>query len=395
MSGTTSVPASGWTARFPLWDGYFAVTVLGVGAAVAADPTRPGADRATAVVLFGALTAWYVAFGRPLMRDGVEDRRGWLYLAGVLVLYVPAVLASTSASFLLFALCPQAFMVLPAVPAVGTVLALNAVHVVVLAARADDLTDVTGPALIAALVAAVVSMVGVWSQHTVAESERRAELIAELGRSRDQVARLSRQAGVTAERQRLAADIHDTVAQGLSSVVLLIQAAEADLDRDRATARRHLHLAVDTARDNLAEVRTLVAALTPGELAGSSLAEALRRLVERFARETGLPATCAVPDTDRPLPTPVEVVLLRATQEALTNARRHAAAGTVAVLLEHHPDAVVLQVVDDGAGFDPDEPGGGYGLAGMRARIEQVRGRLAVRSAPGDGTTVRVEVPYP
>ncbi|WP_238161468.1 sensor histidine kinase [Micromonospora endolithica] len=395
MSGPGARPENpGWADRFWLWDAYFAVTGVGVGTVVVADPRHPGPARLGVAVLFVALGAWYLAFGRPLMRDGIENWRGYVYLAGVVVLYVPAVLLSGSTSFLLFALCPQAFMVLPAAPAVVAVVLLNAVHVGVLAVRARDLAEVTAPLLIAALVVVVVSMIGIWSQRTVAESDRRAELIAELNRSRDEVARLSRQAGVTAERQRLAADIHDTVAQGLSSVVMLIQAADADLDRDPSSVRRHLGLAVDTARDSLAEVRALVAALTPGALTASPLAQALHRLVERFGRETGLAARCTAGGAIRPLGTSIEVVLLRATQEALANVRRHAAAGAVTVRLDHGPDTVVLQVVDDGAGFDQDDTGDGYGLAAMRARVAQVRGTLTVRSGAGEGTTIRVEVPY-
>ncbi|MGN9812526.1 sensor histidine kinase [Micromonospora sp. BQ11] len=395
MSGTEAQPAtSGWTSRFVLWDAYFAVTGLGVGTAVVAEPGHPGPTRLGAALLFVALGAWYVAFGRALMRDAVEDWRGYVYLAGVVMLYVPAVLLSGIASFALFALCPQAFMVLPAAPAVGAVVLLNAVHVVVLAVRARDLAEVTAPLLIAALIVGVVSMIGVWSQRTVAESDRRAELIAELDRSRDEVARLSRQAGVTAERQRLAADIHDTVAQGLSSVVMLIQAADADLDRDPSSARRHLGLAVDTARDSLAEVRALVAALTPAALTDSPLSQALHRLVERFGRETALTVHVTAGGTIRPLATSVEVVLLRAAQEALANVRRHAAATTVTVRLDDRTDTLVLEIADDGTGFDLADTGDGYGLAAMADRVAQVQGTTTIRSARGEGTTIRVEVPY-
>ena len=105
-------------------------------------------------------------------------------------------------------------------------------------------------------------------------------------------------------------------------------------------------------------------------------------------------AHCTADGTVRPLGTAIEVVLLRTTQEALANVRRHAAANTVTVLLDHGPNAVVLQVIDDGAGFDPDDTGDGYGLAAMHARVAQVRGTLTVRSRPGEGTTIRVEVPY-
>ncbi|MGC5033364.1 sensor histidine kinase [Micromonospora sp. DT229] len=401
MSGSTTSPFTGagvttdaWGDRFWLWDSYFALTGVAVAVAVT---TRggwsPGA-RIGVLALFLALAGWYVGFGRRLMRDAVEDWRGYLYLAGVVVLYVPAVLLDGNASFLLFVLCPQAFMVLPAVPAVSAVLLLTSVHVIVLAVRLPELGELTAPLLIALLTVFVVSVLGVWSQHTVTESGRRAELIAQLERTRAELAELSRQAGVAEERQRLAADIHDTVAQGLSSVVMLIQAAEADLADDATRARHHLDLARQTARENLIEVRTLVAALTPTQLDGAPLEQALHRLAERFTRQSAVPVTCT---TDLPggwvVGTATEVVLLRTAQEALTNVGRHAGATSVALRLHHDEGRIVLDVTDDGVGFDLADAPDSYGLPGIRARVGQVQGSLTVRSAPGAGTTIRVEVP--
>ncbi|WP_433528875.1 sensor histidine kinase [Micromonospora sp. CA-263727] len=299
----------GWSGRFRLWDGYFALAGLGVGLAVAAEGSRPLANRVGCVVLFVALAGWYLGFGQRLMRESIEDWRGYLYLAGVALLYVPAVLLTGTASFLLFVLCPQVFMVLPAAPAVGAAVLLTSVHIIVLAVRLPDLGDIVAPLLIALMTVFVVCVLGVWSQRTVSESVRRAELIAQLERTRAELAELSHRAGIAAERQRLAADIHDTVAQGLASVVMLIQAAEAELDRDPEPARRHLDLARQTARESLVDVRTLVAALTPGELTGSPLEQALHRLAERFTRETGVPVSCtAEVAADRAASTPVEVV---------------------------------------------------------------------------------------
>ncbi|MTK03193.1 sensor histidine kinase [Micromonospora sp. CP22] len=291
-------------------------------------------------------------------------------------------------------LCPQVFMVLPAVPAVLAVVLFNAVHLVVLAIRLPDPHDLVGPLLIAVMIVFVVCVLGVWSQRTVEESTRRADLIAQLERTRAELAQLSHQAGVAAERQRLAADIHDTVAQGLSSVVMLVQAAEADLDDDPERARRHLALARQTARENLIDVRTLVAALTPAQLTDAPLEQALHRLAQRFRAETGVPTSCVVSGTGPPPGTDREVVLLRAAQEALANIRRHADARAVAVLLRHDDQRVTLEVADDGTGFDVDRAADGYGLTGLRARVEQAGGALVVRSTPGAGTTIRVEVPY-
>jgi signal transduction histidine kinase len=196
-----------------------------------------------------------------------------------------------------------------------------------------------------------------------------------------------------AERQRLAGDIHDTLAQGFTSIVMLLQAAEAELGQDQDAARRHLRLAAETARENLSEARTLVAALAPAQLEGGQLDDALHRLAGQAAEQSGTVADFAVGGAPRPLPTATEVVLLRVCQEALANVRKHANAHRAWVRLCYSPSAVRLEVRDDGAGFDPAATNGGYGLRGMRARVDEAGGNLTVRSAPGAGTSVNVEVP--
>jgi signal transduction histidine kinase len=174
---------------------------------------------------------------------------------------------------------------------------------------------------------------------------------------------------------------------------MLIQAAEAQLERSPATARRQLGLAAQTARENLAEARTLVGGLASAQLQAGTLEDALRRLTERTSAELGLKASFAVDGTSRQLPAATEVVLLRTGQEALANVRKHAAACNVAVRLCYVGDRVRLEVTDDGSGFDPALVSGGYGLRGMRARVDEAGGTMAVRSACAQGTSVQVEVP--
>jgi signal transduction histidine kinase len=151
-------------------------------------------------------------------------------------------------------------------------------------------------------------------------------------------------------------------------------------------------LAVRTARENLAEARALVSALSPAALAAGSLTDSVRRAASRFSEESGVPATVRITGATRPLPTSVEVVLLRATQEALTNVRRHAGARSAQVLLAFTDDTVRLTVRDDGCGFAP-AAAAGFGLNGMRVRASQVNGTLAVASTAGGGTTIELEIP--
>jgi signal transduction histidine kinase len=251
-------------------------------------------------------------------------------------------------------------------------------------------------ALINVVLALLIALLlGTFTQIMMREAERRGVLIRELEAVRADLDEAHHKAGVLAERQRLSHEIHDTLAQGFTSLLMLIQAADATVDKDPAATRERLALAEATARDNLAEARALVAALAPAPLQGMPLDLALERVCARTGDELGVPVSARVLGPPRELPADVQVVLLRAAQEALSNVRKHAAAGSADVRLTYRPAGVLLEVEDDGRGFKPvaDTPNGSYGLRGMRARVEQAHGTLEIISAPGEGTTVRVEIP--
>jgi signal transduction histidine kinase len=181
-------------------------------------------------------------------------------------------------------------------------------------------------------------------------------------------------------------------------VVLLLEAAEESLATGRPVDQ-HIRQALRSARDNLAESRRVVWALRPRPLHERSLPQALEELAGQLGGETGLHTQTTITGTERPLGTKVEEGLLRVAQEALANARKHAAASLVTLTLSYLEDAVTLDVQDDGTGFDPaaiapgDGVGGGLGLAAMRERVAALGGNLAVESAPGEGTTIAAEVP--
>ncbi|MFG2890839.1 sensor histidine kinase [Streptomyces sp. NPDC048248] len=257
-----------------------------------------------------------------------------------------------------------------------------------------------GPALGAAVAVAVV----LGYQALYRESEQRRRLIEELTAARSELADAEHAAGVLAERERLAREIHDTVAQGLSSIQLLLRAAERALPERPGAALGHVRQARVAAAGNLAEARRFVRGLTPPDLEAGSLPAALERLCESTARTTGLAVRCQVSGTPAELPTAHEVALLRIAQSALANTVRHAAADRAELTLSYMDTEVALDVVDDGAGFRPDEvpvPGSaevtdsGFGLAAMRARARALQGTLAVESAPGEGTALAVTLPCP
>ncbi|MEV4440851.1 sensor histidine kinase [Streptomyces sp. NPDC049577] len=220
-------------------------------------------------------------------------------------------------------------------------------------------------------------------------------LIDDLLRTRRDLAAIERREGTLAERHRLSMEIHDTLAQGLSSQRMLLQAADRVWERDPAAARGHVRTASGIAEANLAEARRFVHDLAPAELTGGGLPEALRRLAER---ESAVATRCHVEGTPTPLPQPVQSALLRVAQGALANVREHAGARTAALTLTCLDDQVVLDIADDGCGFDPARtpapgPQRGHGLPAMRARLQRLGGTLTVESAPGDGTVVSAAVP--
>ncbi len=211
----------------------------------------------------------------------------------------------------------------------------------------------------------------------------------------------AQKAGVSSERQRLAQEIHDTLAQAFTSIVMKLEAAEEALSSDPRSTQRFLDQARDIARENLTEARRLMWALRPESLERSSLSEAIARLAERWSGECGIDVSTTVTGTSHPLTPDTEATLMRAAEEALTNCRKYSQARQVTLTLSYMNNLVTLNVQDDGVGFDPDrvqrdtsaQSTGGFGLVGMRERIKQLRGTMLVESAPAEGTTLMVAIP--
>ena len=232
---------------------------------------------------------------------------------------------------------------------------------------------------------------GLWITQIADRSEERQRLLDELRATQEQLAAVNRDAGVASERERLAREIHDTIAQDLTGLVLLAQRAQRELHAaDAEAAAETVATLEEGARTTLAETRALVAATAPVSLAAGGLPQALTRLGERFTRETGTPVTVTAGGLSA-LDRDTEVVLLRCTQEGLANVRKHAKAATASVTLSAQEGAAILTISDDGGGI-PADAAPGFGLAGMRDRLALVGGTLEVDSSPR-GTRLRVTVP--
>ncbi|WP_370944904.1 sensor histidine kinase [Amycolatopsis sp. cg5] len=385
-------PVDIWDRWYWIWELYFAVAYLATIALILINDAEDAAKLVSSAALTGIVVA-YLLLGRRSVRDHETDGKGYLFGVIVLVLFLTAVIACSATGYALFAICPMAFMTQPvgmASALTGLLVLTPVVSVVVHNGFGDPALGTLLP--MSALMILFGVFIGRWITKVIEQSKERADLIEKLEASQAEVARLSREAGTAAERERLAREIHDTLAQGFTSIVTLTQAIESEMDTDQVAARRHLSLAARTARENLAEARAMVAALTPSALAAGTLEDAIRRQADRLGEESALRVNCVISPLP-PLGTAAEVVVLRAAQEALTNIVKHARASTVELRLAASGGVVRLMVIDDGAGFDTAEPSDGFGLRGMRARAEQVGGSLTIRSGLSDGTTVTLEVP--
>jgi signal transduction histidine kinase len=235
----------------------------------------------------------------------------------------------------------------------------------------------------------------------IRQSRERAQLLHELEATRQELALTARQAGIMQERQRLAREIHDIFTQGLSSIVMQVEAMDATLSTDETKGRYHLSQVRRIARENLAEARRLLWALQPEVSERASLPEMLRPLAERWAEESGVRVCVMITGQAISLRPEIEVTLLRATQEALANIRKHAQASSVVLTLSYMEEIVALDIADDGIGFDPHglpapllgETSSRFGLKALCERIEQLEGTFTLESTPGSGTTIAVALP--
>ena len=313
-----------------------------------------------------------------------------VWLAVVLVLWAALVVQVPEAAYLVFPLFFLAQFLLGVWTGAAAVAFLAAVAVLALGLH----EGFTAAGIIGPVVGALVALglgAGVRALHR--ESQARRAVIAELMATRSELAAREREVGREAERARLAGEIHDTVAQGLSSIGMLLHAAERSDPAHPAVEQ--IRLAREVAGENLTETRRLIAALRPAPLDGVSLAGALRRIAERVGTENpGLAVSVGGDPTADP-PAELSAVLVRVTQEALTNAVKHGSPDQIRITLDHRPTSVQLEVHDDGCGFDTTAPrtAASFGLDGMARRVDDLGGTLEVESEVGGGTSVRAVLP--
>ena len=423
-TGTTAVLAG---LRVALHVTFAALLTVGLARALAdrSPEASSGPFPATTLVLLTAALAGVYLAGTVLERrrwargDDVGRGPAVAWLALVLLLWGLLVAHHGDFAWVAF---PLFFVVLHVVDrvarqawvrhVVGPALVV-AMAVVVVAGMAAGAGGVRVPAVIGPLVGAAVAVVLSGAYRALhAESERQRAVAEQLRAAQAELARTEHRAGVSAERERLAREIHDTLTQGLASIVLVSRAAQDALDAaDPALARQRMETVRATAAENLAESRRFVRDLRG--TGAPSLVEALERAVTGFADRqaaAGTPVAADVEVVGEPVAVAeaVETAVLRAVQASLANVGAHAGAHRARVTLGYLGDELTVDVADDGAGFDPAvvaartrtgaagaDPGAGtgVGLASVRERLAAVGGEATVESAPGEGTVVALRVP--
>lgn len=334
-----------------------------------------------------ATTVWHAALTLPAHVPGKDLPllRGLLALAGscagVLLLFG----SSDAFTLSVYGLVPQAFVLLARW---GMVAAAAVVVVIGLWYREFDLD---GPLSAFELLGSIILTIALGSfVHLIArQGLRRREALQALAAAREELDEAARREGVLAERQRLAGEMHDTVAQLMVGVVTQLEAAQRALTTDSTRAQSHLARAVTAARDGLGELRAAVQAVRPDT---QGLVSATRLAARRWSTDTGLPVELRVLGDPPVLDADTEHALVRGVQEALANVARHAQATAVKLTIGSIEDRVTIRIADDGQGYDTTQAATGYGLTAMRDRLTARGGTVSVDSAPGSGTTVIMQV---
>ncbi|MEV0159106.1 sensor histidine kinase [Nonomuraea fuscirosea] len=361
-----------------------------------ATPVQPPGAIPRTLLLTGLALAWLLG-ARTLLPAEVRGRRVaiTIHFAGLLV--TVALLTAHDPIFIIYSISGF-FLAANFAPSKWTFAAVAATSVVLYQSAIDWAhADLQLIAFHLAIVA--VQTVAIGGGHIagvkIEERQRKyrkavSDLQAALEENADLHAQLltqAHQAGILDERQRMAREIHDTLAQGLTGIITQLRAAQRVED-----AGTHVGLALDLAQDSLTEARRSVAALQPHQLEDAHLPEAMTVLARNWAQTTSVDLHVEVTGDRVPLSPAIEVTLFRVAQEALANVAKHADATRAGLTLSYTGAVVLLDIRDNGTGFR--EPGGqGFGLSSMRQRLRGVGGSLEIESTPGEGTAVSATVP--
>lgn len=394
-----------WERLSWLWVALYYITLLAT-MGLALSVTRNARAQFLLLLLGSGMGIWHAGLMWYWKRQRKDAQRPFhitlLILPGILLWFILVQLTPTF-YLMLAGIFPWIYIFLPIRWAALISLLITLLTVGTQMSQANNHFSWDSPALwIYLALSGIGVLMGVWINAIIIQSVSRRKLIEQLQATQAELAAAGRREGMLQERERLAHDIHDTLAQGLISIIMHLEVADQSLPTDPAvsadwpTLRHHLQQARQAARDNLEQARQVVQDLRPDLLTGHTLPEAIQRVVSHWTAQTHIPATATITGPEIPLHPEISVTLLRAVQEALANVQKHAQATDVQVTLSYMEDVVHLDVQDNGLGLNGRSPfpfPGGFGLTAMRQRVIQLGGTVEIESEPGTGTTITVSIP--
>lgn len=407
------------------WNMYFAIATPLLIVSIVLLSRIHWYERAALVVLLGLPTAVFLIFVDPYSSDEVRTPsksgfRGWCFAALSVACLVAAAVINPSVMFVQFIVVPQLFIAFTYWPALGIVAFMNCGFIMVAWIQTAGLYGSNFTDTIVESLASVFfsGMIGIANDHLAEVNTHNLQLIERLQSQQEIIGHLSHEEGIAAERQRMAGEMHDTIAQSLTSMLALSRAALGEMgdEQDRDLALKHLRMISVIAKESLDDTRALIANSTPVALQKSGLRDALARTLSNGTDGSGKSFKLHV-DEDLPvLPLALQVAVLRIVQEAVTNIQKHSDARSFTVNLERNKDVqgvqgiqdvqrgrdeLCLRIEDDGIGFEASSiseeqtsvTGHGYGFIDMRRRVEELSGSFAFSSAPGKGTRITALFP--
>ncbi|HEX6527967.1 MAG TPA: sensor histidine kinase [Streptosporangiaceae bacterium] len=401
-----------WRQGWPLPGTIFPYVVLAVSAASAT--TSQWGSVSVNLTLCAVAAVWMLIPLHPALRKRIPVMA--VFLAGIIAITAVLVVRDPWFGFLVTAGYGYSIRLIPwpwSLPSIGAMAVLAATSQMW---GVNKATPVGLAAYLAVIAMNIMAVCGIaWFMHSIEQAhDKRKRMLDELSEANRklettlaeneglhrQLLTQAREAGILDERQRMAREIHDTLAQGLAGIVTQLQAAEQAAERtpdDPSGWRRHFAAATRLARESLTEARRSVDALRPEPLETARLSDALAAVAANWSALHGTQVQVSTTGTARPIQPEAEAALLRAAQEALANVAKHAEANRVGLTLSYMDNEVALDIRDDGKGFSTEMNGhpatGGFGLVAMRQRIQALSGTLQIESEPGMGTAISATVP--
>ena len=342
------------------------------------------------LVLSALLGLWYIPFVNiSTLRIWDNPKRGALYLVPGWAIWGGLISLTNQSLMLIGIFLPLVFSRFPIRWATGITFfqSLGLYFLYILLYPTEHwlliLMIILGLLLISMIIGAFISSI-------IIQSTDRQRLIDDLTRSRANLMRVEREAGRLTERQRLARDIHDTLAQHFTSIIMHLSAAKHS---NPESVPSEVQQAEDAAREGLDEIRRIVWDMQPEQIEKASLVEAVEELAARWSAENSVQVKMKVTGTPHSLPSSAETALLRISQEAMHNINKHAQAKNVNITFSFMEDMFVMDIADDGLGFEPSKIKNGFGMKTMRDRVEELSGTLTIESERGAGTAIAVSIP--